>query len=61
MSVSDAFVGWAREAVSAWDGLSTAELIVLICSRTGEDPRRVLVEMRELLDRKEDPYERAAE
>jgi hypothetical protein len=40
------YVGMARAAVDAWDGQDTAELILQILARTGEDVLTVLGEAR---------------
>jgi len=34
-TVSDRYVGWATEAVNAWDGQDTGELIRLLCEYMG--------------------------
>lgn len=35
-TVCDAFIGWARDAVDEWDGVSTAELIELVRAKFGQ-------------------------
>jgi hypothetical protein len=44
VSVCEEFVDWARAALEEWDGVNTAELILDILARTGENVRETLQE-----------------